>query len=160
MFRDQGRNEFHYLRFMPSRSRYNTRTYEAGGITHLGTTPTVDKSLSLMLKRKKASMHHYFSQYFDLYRSFCPHFVYSFLRSRSVDGIEQTTIKMTGVCVVIDLSGFTRLSAELSKEGPSGLDKLRTIIGDYFGNFVNIILSCGGDGNRFSPDFLLNLYFI
>lgn len=48
--------------------------------------------------------------------------------------------------MTIDLSGFTRMSADLCKLGNTGLDDLRHTINRYFGRFVDTVRIQGGDG--------------
>jgi hypothetical protein len=80
---------------------------------------------------------------FDQYLTFCPNII-----TRLIDRREMMT---TGCCMLADISGFTKLSSNLCKEGPSGIDALRIIINHSFASFVDIIHQFGGDGIAFPP---------
>ena len=81
----------------------------------------------------------------DLYRSFCPDILES-LYLEDGTGISTAPQKFVGAYMTIDLSGFTRLSAELCQQGNTGLDELRHKINQYFGRFADAVRDHGGDG--------------
>lgn len=56
-------------------------------------------------------------------------------------------LTIIGCCLLVDISGFTKLSSKLCLEGPTGIDSLRVILDHSFANFVSIIHQYGGDGN-------------
>jgi hypothetical protein len=80
---------------------------------------------------------------FDQYLTFCPRII-----TRLIDRRE---IMTTGCCMLADISGFTKLSSNLCKEGPSGIDALRIVISHSFASYVDIIHQYGGDGNCSCP---------
>lgn len=124
--------------------------YQGGTVPSIfGTNLIIDKSLSAKLQKKKdeSCKAQYSSNHFSLYQSFCPSYLHYLLSElKGMTPITRMTRSFYGTCLVIDLSGFTRLSAELCDQGASGLDELRKLIHLYIGNFVDIITSFGGDG--------------
>ena len=75
---------------------------------------------------------------FDQYISFCPKIIYKLIQAKK--------IFLNGCCLLADISGFTKLSSNLCKEGPDGIDTLRIVINHSFASFVDIIHQYGGDG--------------
>lgn len=75
---------------------------------------------------------------FDQYLTFCPKII-----TRLIDRREMIA---TGCCMLADISGFTKLSSNLCKDGPSGIDALRIVINHSFASYVDIIHQFGGDG--------------
>ena len=65
-----------------------------------------------------------------------------------------------GVCVVLlaDISGFTRLSEELSALGNDGLECLSETLNDYFARMIDVIYAHGGDVMKFAGDALLAVW--
>lgn len=51
-----------------------------------------------------------------------------------------------GVCMLADISGFTKLSSECCLNGSEGLDRLHAVTDGFFGTLVVEIYRCGGDG--------------
>eukprot|EP00468_Gymnochlora_sp_CCMP2014_P010054 CAMPEP_0167750018 /NCGR_PEP_ID=MMETSP0110_2-20121227/5748_1 /TAXON_ID=629695 /ORGANISM="Gymnochlora sp., Strain CCMP2014" /LENGTH=1991 /DNA_ID=CAMNT_0007635273 /DNA_START=125 /DNA_END=6100 /DNA_ORIENTATION=+ len=60
-----------------------------------------------------------------------------------------------GVVLMADVSGFTKLTEELDKQGPAGLQKMCKILNEYFTKLVNIISEHGGDIVKFAGDALV-----
>ena len=52
-----------------------------------------------------------------------------------------------GVCLIADISGFTKLCGKMCTKGVSGLDSLHGFLKAFIGKVVNIVYSYGGDGN-------------
>ena len=48
--------------------------------------------------------------------------------------------------MLVDISGFTKLSAALCTQGSTGLDSLHSAINGYLGKCVEIVYAHGGDG--------------
>jgi class 3 adenylate cyclase len=63
-------------------------------------------------------------------------------------------------CAILfaDVSGFTRLSIELARQGPIGAEKLSLALNTYFGQFIDILARYGGDVLRFAGDAPLVLF--
>ena len=63
-----------------------------------------------------------------------------------------------GSFLFVDISGFTPLSAKLGAEGSHGIEKLSTILNEYFSLQITIITSHGGDVLKFAGDALQALW--
>jgi hypothetical protein len=112
-----------------------------------GTSLAGDKSFSAKLQKKKDESCKYSSHHLALYKSFCPTLLTQLLMNEFPHSTITKKKKIFyATCLTIDLSGFTRLSADLCDQGAKGIDELRQIISLYFGSFVEIIKSSGGDG--------------
>ena len=57
-----------------------------------------------------------------------------------------TSVPFYGTCMLVDISGFTKLSAALCTQGSTGLDSLHSAINGYLGKCVEIVYAHGGDG--------------
>lgn len=57
-----------------------------------------------------------------------------------------------------DISGFTRLTEQLAKQGPDGAEQLIQILNAYFGRIIEIIENHGGDVIKFAGDALLAIW--
>jgi hypothetical protein len=53
--------------------------------------------------------------------------------------------------MLVDISGFTKLSGKYASMGPDGLDSLQTVITGYLGQLVNNIYAAGGDVVKVYP---------
>jgi hypothetical protein len=62
-----------------------------------------------------------------------------------------------GACLLVDISGFTRLSGELCSAGPGGLDELRQVTSEYLSRLLYLVYSNGGDGKHSCFKFKLNM---
>ena len=47
--------------------------------------------------------------------------------------------------LIADLSGFTALTEHLSQHSPAGAEELTSILDNYFGHLVGVVMSHGGD---------------
>jgi hypothetical protein len=74
--------------------------------------------------------------------SFCPRYLDHLLK----DG--HGTVM--GCILLVDISGFTKLSSALCTQGSTGIDMLRKITENSFAQFVECVYLHGGDG-RFLP---------
>lgn len=59
-----------------------------------------------------------------------------------------------GVVLITDLSGFSRLASELSREA-DGMEKLTALLNDGFSTLIDIIQRYGGDVLKFAGDALI-----
>jgi hypothetical protein len=84
----------------------------------------------------------------NLVKSFCPTVLLENLVDLSNDGdpISCGKLEFEGVCMLADISGFTKLAAKYSSEGPTGLDKLHDTTTFFLGQFVEQVYSYEGDG--------------
>ena len=60
--------------------------------------------------------------------------------------------------LLADISGFTRLTEDLVRSGPRGVEKVSTALNDYFGRWIDIIGEYGGDVVKFAGDALLAIW--
>lgn len=59
---------------------------------------------------------------------------------------EPVSVSFKGACVLIDISGFTKLSNSLCQKGSNGLDRLHSATDVYLGYFSDTVYQYGGDG--------------
>jgi hypothetical protein len=78
-------------------------------------------------------------------KSFCPDVLVSCLRNQ-VGLNKALSASFYGTCMLVDISGFTKLSATLCTQGSAGLDDLHLAINGYLGRCVQIVYAHGGDG--------------
>lgn len=57
-----------------------------------------------------------------------------------------------------DISGFTPLTERLAQSGPDGVERLASILNDYFGTLINLVYEYGGDIVKFAGDALLAVW--
>src|SRR5215510_11384829 len=60
--------------------------------------------------------------------------------------------------LLADISGFTRLTEQLVRGDPRGVEKVSIALNDYFGRWINIISEYGGDVVKFAGDALLAVW--
>lgn len=84
----------------------------------------------------------------NLIKSFCPTLILEELKDISTrkEGITTCKHDIEGVCMLADISGFTKMAAKLSEEGPEGLAKLHDTTTMFLGQFVELVYSYEGDG--------------
>jgi class 3 adenylate cyclase len=63
-----------------------------------------------------------------------------------------------GICLLADISGFTRLSGAYCARGKDGLDGLQNATSGYMGSLVNTVYSYGGDVIKFAGDALVCIF--
>ena len=86
----------------------------------------------------------------NLIKSFCPTLLLENLVdiSKSKSPLSATKLEFEGVCMLADISGFTKLAAKYSAEGSAGLDKLHETTTFFLGQFVEQVYSYEGDGKH------------
>ena len=84
----------------------------------------------------------------SIIKSFCPDSLVRCLTDTSIvnKGSHMVSHHFYGTCMLVDISGFTKLSAALCTQGSSGLDQLHAVISGYLGECVRIVYAHGGDG--------------
>lgn len=82
-----------------------------------------------------------------IYKSFCPDMVNEMLTNNIDDIMTPMNESLVGVYMLVDISGFTKLSCKLCDMGSAGIDKLRRTINKIFGAIIPKIYAYGGDGN-------------
>ena len=63
-----------------------------------------------------------------------------------------------GVCMLADISGFTRLSGTFCERGKDGIDQLQLVVNGYLGQLVKIVYAYGGDVMKFAGDALVCVF--
>lgn len=63
-----------------------------------------------------------------------------------------------GVCLLADISGFTRLSGAFCEKGKLGLDGLQQATNGYMGRLVEVIYQHGGDIIKFAGDAIICVF--
>ncbi len=58
----------------------------------------------------------------------------------------------------VDISGFTALTEQFAAKGPSGAEDISAMLNDFYGQWINIIKSYGGDIIKFAGDGLLVIW--
>lgn len=79
-------------------------------------------------------------------KSFCPDIVLSKLYRRRETNVSVEGKTARGVCLLADISGFTKLSGELCSKGVEGLDALRQATSSFLSQFISTVYYFDGDG--------------
>jgi class 3 adenylate cyclase len=97
---------------------------------------------------------------FDILNSFVPDLLVThLLDTLQKDGFtEPWSNVFTGVCLIADISGFTRVSGAFCSEGSRGIDGLQQLINVYLGNLVSVVYAFGGDVINFAGDALICVF--
>jgi class 3 adenylate cyclase len=74
------------------------------------------------------------------------------------EGLEPCSYFIQGVCLLVDISGFTKLSGEYCSLGREGIDGLQLATNGYMGSLVEIIYSCGGEIIKFAGDAIICVF--
>ena len=83
----------------------------------------------------------------SIIKSFCPDSLVAMLRATAKHAVsEPLRHQFNGTCMLVDISGFTKLSAALCTQGSTGLDSLHLAVNGYLGKCVEIVYAHGGDG--------------
>lgn len=95
-------------------------------------------------------------------RCFIPEILVDFV-SRSVrlynkTDLEPSSYFFNGVCLLVDISGFTKLSGEFCAQGKSGIDDLQQATNGYMGKLVDVIYEFGGDIIKFAGDAIICVF--
>mmetsp|Transcript_4424 Transcript_4424/g.7220 ORF Transcript_4424/g.7220 Transcript_4424/m.7220 type:complete len:475 (+) Transcript_4424:188-1612(+) len=94
-------------------------------------------------------------------RCFVPEILVEYISStlpQLKEGLEPTSFFVDGVCVLVDISGFTRLSGTYCALGKEGIDRLQLATNGYLGKLVEIIYSFGGDIIKFAGDAIICVF--
>lgn len=86
--------------------------------------------------------------------AFCPDLVVECLRQNSNmllgSLIHPPSFPLTGACMIIDISGFSKFSAAMCSKGVNGLDELRRATSGMLGLLVKAVYEHDGDGKLIS----------
>ena len=95
-------------------------------------------------------------------KGFVPDILINTIRNEVVqqgkDYMEPFSFFVHGVCLIVDISGFTRLSGEYCSMGKAGLDQLQLATNGYMGKLVEIISQSGGEIIKFAGDAIICLF--
>jgi class 3 adenylate cyclase len=78
--------------------------------------------------------------------------------ARGRDFVEPVSSAFNGICLVVDISGFTKLSGEYCLMGKAGIDQLQLATNGYMGRLVEIVYEYGGDIVKFAGDALICVF--
>ena len=94
-------------------------------------------------------------------RCFVPSLLVDIINNRVSCGkelMEPVSSFVSGVCLVVDISGFTKLSAEFCLLGKTGIDRLQLATNDYLRELVDIVYRFGGEIMKFAGDALICVF--
>ena len=74
------------------------------------------------------------------------------------DGLEPSSFFLNGVCLLVDISGFTKLSGDFCGLGKGGIDELQLATNGYMGKLVEIIYTYGGEIIKFAGDAIICVF--
>jgi class 3 adenylate cyclase/tetratricopeptide (TPR) repeat protein len=69
-----------------------------------------------------------------------------------------TADRFPAVVFFADISGFTALTEQFARRGPSGAEDLTRLLNAYFGQLIELVIAHGGDIVRFAGDGLLAIW--
>lgn len=94
-------------------------------------------------------------------KSFVPSFLVDIVNdgaARGRDFVDPQSIFFTAVCLVVDISGFTKLSGEYCGLGKAGIDLLQLATNGYMGQLVEVVHEFSGDVIKFAGDALICVF--
>ena len=95
------------------------------------------------------------------YKCFVPNILIDIVKNNIEHGnehIEPMSMFLTGVCLIVDISGFTKLSGTFCNLGKDGIDQLQLATNGYMGKLVDIINEWGGEIIKFAGDAILCVF--
>ena len=72
--------------------------------------------------------------------------------------ISPFSVSFDGVCLLADISGFTRLSGKFCEGGKYGIDQLQQATNGYLSRLLKIVYAYGGDVMKFAGDALVCVF--
>jgi len=94
--------------------------------------------------------------------SYLPNILLNSLLEDSRSGVSAQdstkSLNFEGVCMLADISGFTKLTGRCCEEGTSGLDALHDACSGYLGKFVQTVYTYKGDVISFAGDALIVIF--
>jgi len=90
--------------------------------------------------------------------SYLPNILLNSLWNDSRTGEATCSLQFEGVCMLADISGFTKLSGMCCEEGTGGLDRLHSACSGYLGKFVQTVYSFRGDVISFAGDAIIVVF--
>eukprot|EP01032_Pedospumella_encystans_P015281 gene15281-17488_t len=89
---------------------------------------------------------------------FVPEMLVDYINKRNRNDLEPASFFVHGVCLLVDISGFTKLSGDYCEQGKSGIDSLQLATNGFMGRLVEIIYSFGGDIIKFAGDAIVCVF--
>lgn len=133
--------------------------------THELNVDTLTRSLRLFTERRKdkaSASRASLVDFKNIITSFAPDLLMRHIRDRNVDvgenKLEPISVFFNGVCLLADISGFTRLSGKFCEGGKDGIDHLQQVVNGYLGQLVKIVYAYGGDVMKFAGDALVCVF--
>eukprot|EP01032_Pedospumella_encystans_P019500 gene19500-22168_t len=93
--------------------------------------------------------------------SFVPEMLVNFVNKnlqKGKEGLEPASFFIHGVCLLVDISGFTKLSGDFCSQGKAGIDELQRATNGYMGKLVEIIYTFGGEIIKFAGDAIICVF--
>jgi len=72
--------------------------------------------------------------------------------------IKPASFFFEGVCMIVDISGFTRLSGQYCARGKSGIDELQKATNGFIGQLIEIVYHFRGDIIKFAGDAIICVF--
>lgn len=94
-------------------------------------------------------------------KCFVPEILVDFIQKKLVQGrehLEPSSFFLQGVCLLVDISGFTKLSGEFCDRGKNGIDDLQLATNVFMGKLVEVIYKFGGDIIKFAGDAIICVF--
>jgi class 3 adenylate cyclase len=91
--------------------------------------------------------------------SYLPSFYLQSLAQRSHPPTQHSLIRTAGAMLLVDVSGFSRITSRLAERGPIGAEQLAEVLDSYFGKITDVIAAHGGDVLCFAGDAAIGLWF-
>jgi class 3 adenylate cyclase len=91
-------------------------------------------------------------------RCFVPDILSKHLLEINADELAPVSLTVHGVCLLVDISGFTRLSGSYCEQGKNGIDGLQLATNGFLGQMVEVVYIHGGDIIKFAGDALICLF--
>ena len=126
---------------------------------------TLTSSLRLFIERRRNKASASRASQVDVtnrIKSFAPDLLMNYTLERNARNekrkLEPFSIFFDGVCLLADISGFTRLSGKFCEGGRDGIDQLQQVVNGYLGQLVKIVYAYGGDVMKFAGDALVCVF--
>jgi class 3 adenylate cyclase len=92
-------------------------------------------------------------------RCFVPETLIDYIHNKVHGELKPASFFLKGVCLLVDISGFTKLSGAFCAQGKNGIDGLQLATNGFMGKLVEIIYSFGGDIIKFAGDAIICIFY-
>ncbi len=89
---------------------------------------------------------------------FVPEMLVDYLNKSNIKILQPASFFLHGVCLLVDISGFTKLSGQFCDQGKAGIDDLQLATNGFMGQLVDIIYTFGGDIIKFAGDAIICVF--